>query len=207
MTLIRNIIKKHIGIFDFQKRCCHYLIIQKNRKANHNLYEYIGHRKNIKSRTCGRIDYSIRFCKYNKCKVCKKKGYIESNCLMKVKTTQIIEKFIEEKRNNKETILIPFSSPKQQKQDQSNPWKKNLIEELINWNQKIDKIIKVIVSTSKTELSAKEKLNEKIQKWEKNNPYLIEKICKNCKKTNASYKINGNYYYYDNLCQKIFYKK
>jgi len=66
---------------------------------------------------------------------------------------------------------------------------------------------KVIALTSKTKLSAEEKLNEEIQRWEENNPYLIEKICKNCKKTNASHKVNGNYYYYNNLCQKIFYRK
>ncbi len=31
----------------------------------------------------------------------------------------VIEKFIREKRNNEETTLISFSSPKQQKQDQN----------------------------------------------------------------------------------------
>ncbi len=65
----------------------------------------------------------------------------------------------------------------------------------------------VIASTSKTELSAKEKLNQKIQRWKENHPHLIEKICKNCKKTNTSHKVNGNHYYCDNLCQKIFYRK
>ena len=66
---------------------------------------------------------------------------------------------------------------------------------------------KVIVLTSKTELSAEEKLNKIIQRQEENNPHLIEKICKNCKEINASHKVNGNHYYCDNLCQKIFYRK
>ncbi len=47
----------------------------------------------------------MKFCRFNKCRVCKKKGNIESDCLMKTKTIQVIEKLIGEKRNNKETIL------------------------------------------------------------------------------------------------------
>ena len=57
----------------------------------------------------------MRFCRFNKCKVCKKEGYIESDCLTKVKPIQVIEKFIEEKRNNKKTTLTPSLSLKQQK--------------------------------------------------------------------------------------------
>ena len=112
MTLTRDIVEGHTGTFDFQKRCCHCLIIQKNRKADHNSYECIGYRGNIKCRTCERIGYSMRFCKFNKCRVCKKKGHIESDCLMKVKNIQVIEKFIKKKRNNKETSLTPSPSLK-----------------------------------------------------------------------------------------------
>ncbi len=65
----------------------------------------------------------------------------------------------------------------------------------------------IIASISKTELLAEEKLNKEIQRWKENNLYFIEKICKNCKKINASHKVNRNYYYCDNLCQKIFYRK
>ncbi len=97
MTITRDIVEGHTGTFDFQKRCCHYLIIQKNRKADHNSYKCIGHRRNIK------------------CRICKKKRYIEPDCLMKVKTTQVIEKFIREKRNNEETLLTSPPSLKQQK--------------------------------------------------------------------------------------------
>ena len=111
MTLTRNIVEEHTGIFDFQKRCCHCLIIQKNRKADHNSYKCINHRGNIKCRTYKRISYSMRFCRFNECRVCKKKGHIESDCPMKVKTTQVIERFIREKRNNEKTSLTsPLSS-------------------------------------------------------------------------------------------------
>ena len=54
----------------------------------------------------------MRFCRINEYRVCKKKGHIESDCLMKVKTIQVIEKFIKKKRNNKETTLTPPSSLK-----------------------------------------------------------------------------------------------
>ena len=115
MTLIRDIVEGYTGIFDFQKRCCYCFIIQKNRKADHNSYEYINHRRNIKCRTCRRIGHSMRFCRFNQCRVCKKEGYIESNYPMKVKTIQVIEKFIEEKRNNEKTTLTSPLSLKQQK--------------------------------------------------------------------------------------------
>src|SRR6266542_4234053 len=78
------------------------------------------------------------------------------------------------------------------------------IEELIDWNQGMDE---AIASTSKTKLLTEEKLNEEIQRWKENNPHLVKKICKNCKEINASHKVNGNHYYCDNLCQKIFYRK
>ena len=64
-----------------------------------------------------------------------------------------------------------------------------------------------IALTSKIELIAEEKLNQKIQRWKENNPHFVEKICKNCKEINTSYKVNRNHYYCDNLCQKIFYRK
>ena len=54
----------------------------------------------------------MRFCRLNECRVCKKKRHIESDCLIKIKTTQVIEKFIREKRNNKETTLTLLSSLK-----------------------------------------------------------------------------------------------
>jgi len=57
----------------------------------------------------------MRFCRFNKYKVYKKEEYIKSDCPMKVKIIQVIEKFIRKKRNNKKTILIPPSSLKQQK--------------------------------------------------------------------------------------------
>jgi len=67
------------------------------------LYECVGYRENIKCRTCGRIGHSIRFCKFNECRVCKKEeGHTEPDCPTKVKTASVIEKFIGEKRNNKE---------------------------------------------------------------------------------------------------------
>ena len=113
MTLIKDIVEGHTEIFDFQKRCYHCLIIQKNRKANHNSYECISHRGNIKCRTYERIGNNMRFCRFNKYKVYKKEGHIESNYPIKIKTTQIIKKLIEEKRNNEETILIPSPSLKQ----------------------------------------------------------------------------------------------
>ena len=112
MTLTRDIVKGHTRTFDFQKRCYHYLIIQKNRKADHNSYECINYRGNIKYRTCGKISHSMRFCRFNECRVYKKKKYIESDCPMKTKTIQVIEKFIKKKRNNKETTLTPPSSLK-----------------------------------------------------------------------------------------------
>ncbi len=112
MTLTKDIVKGYTGIFDFQKRYCHCLIIQKNRKADHNSYECIGHRENIKCRTYGKISHSMRFCRFNECKVYKKKGYIESNYPTKVKTIQVIEKFIEKKRNNKKITLTPPPSLK-----------------------------------------------------------------------------------------------
>ena len=55
----------------------------------------------------------MRFCRINECRVCKKKGHIESDCFIKVKTTQVIKKFIGEKRNNEETSLTPSPSLKQ----------------------------------------------------------------------------------------------
>ena|SRR6266498_2968454 len=112
MTLIRDIVEGYTGIFDFQKRCCYCLIIQKNRKVDHNSYECIRYKENIKYRTCERIDYSMRFCKFNECKVYKKKGHIESDCPTKIKITQVIKKFIGEKRNNEETTLTSPPSPK-----------------------------------------------------------------------------------------------
>ena len=54
----------------------------------------------------------MRFCRFNECRVYKKKKYIESDCPMKTKTIQVIEKFIEKKRNNEETTLTSPSSPK-----------------------------------------------------------------------------------------------
>ena len=115
MTLKKDIIEGHIEIFNFQKRCYYCLIIQRNRKANHNSYECISHRGNIKCKICKRISHSMRFCRFNQCRVCKKEGYIESNYPMKVKTIQVIEKFIEEKRNNEKTTLTSPLSLKQQK--------------------------------------------------------------------------------------------
>ncbi len=116
MTLTRDIVEGYTRTFDFQKRCFHCLIIQKNGKADYNSYECISHRGNIKCKTCERIGHSMRFYKYNKCRVYKKEGYIESDCSMKDKTIQVVEKFIGEKRNNKETSLIPPLSSKQQRQ-------------------------------------------------------------------------------------------
>ncbi len=55
MTLTKNIVEGYTEIFDFQKRCCYYLIIQKNKKANHNLYECISYRENIKCKIYKRI--------------------------------------------------------------------------------------------------------------------------------------------------------
>ena len=77
------------------------------------MYKCIGHRENIKCRTCEKIGHNMRFCRFNKCRVCKKEEYIESDCPMKVKTTQVIKKFTGEKRNNKETILTSLSNLKQ----------------------------------------------------------------------------------------------
>ncbi len=115
MTLTRDIVEGYMRTFDFKKRCYYCLIIQKNRKANYNSYECISHRENIKYRTYERIGNNIKFCRFNKCKVCKKEEYIKSDCPMKVKIIQVIKKFIKKKRNNKKTILIPPSSLKQQK--------------------------------------------------------------------------------------------
>ena len=111
MTLTRDIVEGYTRTFDFQKRCFHCLIIQKNGKADYNSYECISHRGNIKCKTCERIGHSMRFYRINECRVCKKKGHIESDCPMKVKTTQVIERFIREKRNNEKTSLTsPLSS-------------------------------------------------------------------------------------------------
>ena len=112
MILIRDIVEGYIRIFDFQKKCCHCLIIQKNRKADHNSYECVSHRGNIKYRTCEKIDHNMRFYRFNECKICKKKEHIEPDCPTKVKIIQVIEKFIGEKRNNEETLLTSLSNLK-----------------------------------------------------------------------------------------------
>ncbi len=54
----------------------------------------------------------MRFYRFNECKICKKKEHIEPDCLIKVKTTQVIEKFIRKKRNNEETLLTSLSNLK-----------------------------------------------------------------------------------------------
>ena len=54
----------------------------------------------------------MRFCRFNECRVCKKKGYIEPDCPTKAKTTQVIKKFIREKRNNEETTLTSLPNLK-----------------------------------------------------------------------------------------------
>jgi len=54
----------------------------------------------------------MRFCKFNECRICKQERYIESDYLIKVKITQVIEKFIRDKKNNEKITLTSPSSPK-----------------------------------------------------------------------------------------------
>ena len=61
------------------------------------MYEYIGYKGNIKCKTYGKISHSIRFCRFNKCKVYKKEGYIELDCSTKVKTIQVIENLLKKR--------------------------------------------------------------------------------------------------------------